>query len=725
MKETANYNKQPVAEAVQRIVQPNQLDRRLLSICGLNPWDGFDSAGRKQMMSSHLGQRLTIKGATERRTQTGMENEFGKYTMAIRVLSTARVVKVVERYRKTHGADGIQMNPETIVIFEDLDQGRYDIMRIENYCSQHQYFGFKYIFRNVVHDIRPGKFLEKGTVIADSPAIDPKTGAYKLGIDLNIALMTVPGVSEDSIIISRDVLPKLKFKTYETRVVEFGSRMFPTNLYGDDKVFKAYPDIGEFIKSTPGGRGMLMNMRTYDKNLAVVEQSVKALQEIDYVYDKPVYVGEGGRVVDIRIHHDNNTNQPSPTPVGMETQSLRYDNARRHFYQEILDEYDRLKREHRQSNREPRLTPRFHQLIVDAISVVGKDDGQKVVKLYRQAPLDDFRIEFVIEYDITPTDGFKLTDFHGGKGVICEIWEPWQMPVDADGNRADLLMDPNSKVSRMNLGGLYEMYINSASRDTSKRVREMVGYDPLMGITRPEMIDQAHQYLLRYYQITTPKQYEMFASGRYTKSNEFHVSNICKDGIYLYIPPDNPAVAETMIEELEAEYPSCYGPVTYTGRSGRTVTTKVPVRIAPCYFMLLEKIGDDWTAVSSGKTQHFGVLAQVTNADKYIQPTRNQAIRALGEAELRIYVSYAGVRITAEQMDRNNNPKAHEHILYNMMRAEKPTDIAVAVDRDEIPFGGAKPQQLVNHIGECAGWEFVYQPYNPGPVPMGGAYGAH
>jgi hypothetical protein len=180
-----------------------------------------------------------------------------------------------------------------------------------------------------------------------------------------------------------------------------------------------------------------------------------------------------------------------------------------------------------------------------------------------------------------------------------------------------------------------------------------------------------------------------------------------------------------MIEELEAEYPSCYGPVTYTGRSGRTVTTKVPVRIAPCYFMLLEKIGDDWTAVSSGKTQHFGVLAQVTNADKYIQPTRNQAIRALGEAELRIYVSYAGVRITAEQMDRNNSPKTHEHILYNMMRAERPTDIAVAVDRDEIPFGGAKPQQLVNHIGECAGWEFVYEPYNPGPVPMGGAYGAH
>lgn len=244
---SVNLKKKPVATAVSNSIVPNELDRRLLSICGINPWDGHDSAGRKQMLSSHLGQRLTIKGANERWTQTGMENEYGKYTSAIRVPSTARVVKVIDRYRKTHGANGITMNPETIVIFEDLDQGRYDIMRLENHCSNHQYFGFKYLFRPVVNDIRPGAYLKKGTTIADSPAIDPKSGAYKLGIMLNVCNLTVPGVSEDSIVICSDVLPKLSFKTYEHRVVEFGSRMFPTNLYGDSQRFKAYPDIGEYL----------------------------------------------------------------------------------------------------------------------------------------------------------------------------------------------------------------------------------------------------------------------------------------------------------------------------------------------------------------------------------------------------------------------------------------------------------------------------------------------
>jgi hypothetical protein len=122
-----------------------------------------------------------------------MEDEFGKYTSAIRVPAAARVVKVIERYRRTHGADAIAMNPETIVIFEDLDNGRYDIMRLENHCSNHQYFGFKYLFRPVVSDIRKGAFLKKGTVIADSPAIDPKSGAYKLGIMLNVATSRYQG----------------------------------------------------------------------------------------------------------------------------------------------------------------------------------------------------------------------------------------------------------------------------------------------------------------------------------------------------------------------------------------------------------------------------------------------------------------------------------------------------------------------------------------------------
>lgn len=48
-------------------------------------------------------------------------------------------------------------------------------------------------------------------------------------------------------------------------------------------------------------------------------------------------------------------------------------------------------------------------------------------------------ITFVIEHLIVPTIGYKETDIHGGKGVICSVREDEDMPMDADGNRADLV----------------------------------------------------------------------------------------------------------------------------------------------------------------------------------------------------------------------------------------------------------------------------------------------
>jgi hypothetical protein len=63
--------------------------------------------------------------------------------------------------------------------------------------------------------------------------------------------MTHPAIAEDGILISSDVLHKFAYKTYETRVVEWGAKKFPLNLYGTAFNFKAFPDIGEFLGCVP------------------------------------------------------------------------------------------------------------------------------------------------------------------------------------------------------------------------------------------------------------------------------------------------------------------------------------------------------------------------------------------------------------------------------------------------------------------------------------------
>ena len=190
-----------------------------------------------------------------------------------------------------------------------------------------------------------------------------------------------------------------------------------------------------------------------------------------------------------------------------------------------------------------------------------------------------------------------------------------------------------------------------------------------------------------------------------------YLAEIVEIGIGIYLPTDNQPMSEDIVEQLGREYPSCYGPISYVGNSGRRVTTKYPARIGSVYMLLLEKTGDDWSAVSSGKLQHFGVLSQLTRGDKYSKPARNLAVRVVGEAEGRIMVSYIGPRFMAEMMDRNNNPKTHKMMVEKILRAEKPSNIDSLVNRKEHPFGGSKPLQLLKHILQCGGIKFTYRPY--------------
>ncbi len=692
----------------------NELHGALLGANALNPWHQHTTSPRGAMFANHLGQMLVINGATERNFQTGYEREYAKYTFKIEMPCNALILEIIERYKQTLGRDSIEHNPQTIVIYEDVDTKEIGMLSLQTYCSNHQYFGFRYKVCEGFNWLRVGETIPKGTVFLNSPSVTEE-GGYKFGLKANIAYMTIPATSEDGVLISRDLLPKLGFRTYESRVVEWGNKKFALNLYGDKDNYKPFPDIGDVVR----GDGILMALRNYGPaELAIVEQSVLDTMEVDTTFDTTVYAnGPGGRVVDIKIHHDiKNINCAE---VHMDAQAQKYDAARRQFYKRIVDSWKKL---YAKRGDALQITPEFSRMVVEARSVESEGQGQSVSKLYRKAPLDDYRVEFVIEYDIDPSIGFKITDCHGGKGVLCQIAEPEDMPIDAEGNRADIVMDPNSTIGRMNLGRLYEQYESGASRDTHKRLCSLLQQTPgthaehalmeMQGLSQPT-IDHAWEILMGLYKIISPGMHAWFAEGKVDQAPIEYLADIVEKGITIWLPTDNPPESEDIIMQLESNdmYRPCYSPVSYVGNSGRRVTTKDKVRIASMYFILLEKIGDDWSAVSSGKLQHFGVLSQLTKTDKYSKPARNQAVRGAGEAEVRIFISYIGSRFMAEMMDRNNSPQTHKEIVSRILSAPFPSNIDNLIDRSAHPYGGSKPVQLVQHLAECSGFRFKFQPY--------------
>lgn len=681
--------------------RPNELRPEFLSINSLNPWPGHDSSSRGTMFSSsHAGQCLQIKGATPRRCQTGTEREFGRFTFKIKAPCDMNILKVIPKYPQRLGVDRIKENPSTLVIYENIktkEIGFIDLIRFSTATDNlHQHFGFRYKFTEAENLLYQGAKIEKGTVIADSPAID-KYGNYRYGAETNVAFMSVPGIIEDGIVVSESYLDRIATTGFEKRTASWGKQFYPLNLYGDNETYKPFPDIGDRIRDD----GLLFALRPYDELLGPVEMNPAALQEPDYIFDKLVYGVPGAKVADVTVHHDD-TQRTEPTPAGMEVQTGKYLEALTKYYDDILDLHADLVI---RRGKGVKTTPEFHRLIVEAISDRGPRDNpylkklgrrtettkRKVQKMHRRVPLDDWRVEIAFEYEVIPTIGYKLTDCHGGKGVICDVWPDHWMPVDDAGNRAEVIMDGDSAIKRMNLGRLYEQYYNAASRDVTKRVIEMHA----QGVSTQDIWN----YLVSYYRTVSPRMADLIESPGYPGTKEGHIKSVMEEGVYLWLPTDNPAESVDIVKGIRQNFPPHFGHVTYMDG----VRSADPVLIGSLYVILLEKTGGDWSGVSSSKLQHFGIPARVSNVDKYGTPGRNNPVRILGESEIRLLNATVGSDVSADLLDQSNSPATHKAIVNSILRSDKPMAEEQIIDRRYVPLGNSRSLLFVKHILECAG----------------------
>ena len=698
----------------------NELAPELISLSALNSFSAHNSSSRAQMFLSHISQSLVTTDPDNKRILSGLEKELGKYTFNIKMPDDGTILSIIERYPQGVGEGSLNLNPETIVIYERESDMRLDYISIPYYCSQSQYFGFEYKKNPAIDKLAIGANIAKDTIFADSPSVSEE-GLYRYGKNLNTAFMSLPSVAEDGFIISESAQKKFKFKIFETRVVELGSRNFPLNLYGDEENYKIFPDLGETLDTIKNGpEGLLMMLREHGHDLSPATMSVKDTMSPDYIFDKGIYVGDGsGKIIDIKVI-GNNSNVRN-LPVEMTEQLEKYRKAYKTFNETIIDTEDRLKYERKRKYGDTKLnlSPKLHSLLVNSRAIINtkhSNHKQPLNLLYRQNPVDEYRVEFTIEYlKDGPSIGGKLSNMHGGKGVICKICKDEDMPIDGNGNRADIIVDPTSIISRVNIGTLYEHFIGGVSRDIAAAIRNSLNVVKgkanveLLYNLSTEHVDKTYSNLLTYYKIVNTKQWEKYSALNYEERLEVLV-DIVNDDLYTYLPVNNDKSNVDIVQELTAAFKTTYGPVTYKDTAGNMVTTINNIRIAPLYFMLLDKTTDGWGSVSSARLQHFGILSPLTKSEKFASPYRNTATRCCSETETRIYVGYTGPRSIAEIMDRSNNPVTQRNIAWNIMNSENSVSMDCVVDRSYISLGNSKPPQLIKHVTSCSGFVPTYEP---------------
>ncbi len=289
------------------------------------------------------------------------------------------------------------------------------------------------------------------------------------------------------------------------------------------------------------------------------------------------------------------------------------------------------------------------------------------------------------------------------------------MPVDAHGNSADIVVDDASPVNRSNLGRLYYHYFASASREVQYQLKQNLGVigktsKEYLSTLDPTILIEAYKYILSFYKIVDEVEYQYYLNNLTDEEKIEHIAFVINNEVYVNFPIETDKNTKEVVIELEKQIKPLRGPVTYRGDSGKLVTTKTPVRIAPIYMMLLEKITDNYSSVSTGKLQVTGVLAGLNKTDRHRNPYRNTPVKWLGETENRLMGSYCDAEVIAEIIDRSNSSITQENMVRTILEADQPTNIDVLIDREVIEYGGSKPIQLVRHMANCAGFDIVYEP---------------
>ncbi len=716
---------------------PIELRPELLSLYALNPFIRHISASRAAMFTGNLAQMVAIRDPMRKRIMTGQEREYAKATFSVEFPADIEVLEVIPRFGHTAGANRIHHSPQTAVIYENFDTGEIGVTMLTDYNVTHQHFGIEYKRnRDVLDQLRKGARFRKGTKLATSPLID-SDGNYMYGIEANLLMDSDVAGTEDGVKVRRGFLERLAPTGFEKRTFEFGREYFPNNQSSKPGVYKVMPDIGEKVDSS----GLLVSLRRYDPISAVSNMTVEALQQPDYTFDRKRFVQHvDAEVVDIKVERNTSVAIP-PLPVGMDEQLLKYYNADTEWYKKIIDVWQGLRQRANQRKATLRLEPKLDRLIYEAIGRVGAeyvkpdggfsrraDDNTKVDKVSRGVRLDAWHVTITFKYLSVPNKGFKITDINGDKSVVVEVVDDEDMPIDENGVRADLVVDPNSRWNRVTPGSPIEMIIAAAGRDLAKRIQASFGFDmnaqlshdeAVDAVLAPEnrdLVDSAYAELLEFYKVVVPFQYQDMTDPEFLDKNPEHVYDhvisVLEDhmhGLYLFSPPDNPVHMPDVIREIRKRWPPFITPVRFRGRDGKMKVSREAKLIAPSWYINLEKTAEDsWMAASSPKCNVFGTTARLNNNDKYDSPGRQSPIR-VGESEYRNIAAVCGGEATADHYDASNNPVAHKIALRTLLTHPTPTDIDEVLPRSIVPVGGHRPLAYVRHMFECSGKEFTNQ----------------
>ena len=305
------------------------------------------------------------------------------------------------------------------IIVVKYESNRWDLLRI-------------FYDTKVKEGLAVGNKVEKDEILAYKSNYFNSDGVLSQGRNMLVAIMSHPDTYEDAIILSKTAVEKglLDSYTYHT-VEEYLSETDTLLSINKGGIYKALPEIGDKIKSGDP----ILRIKHYSKTM---DRLLYPSRDIISTLDAEIMQ------VDV-VPHKFNT---SVREFAVKMKEYQY------FAKDTLNYLTSLQMP---ENTLFKLRTMHHLYDYDKLI----QDNKK--------PLGVF-IKIVYRVVERATAGDKFSNRHANKGVVSKLLEDKYMPKLPDGRIAEVVINPLSIISRMNIGQLFEM----ASSNCIYKLRDIV-----------------------------------------------------------------------------------------------------------------------------------------------------------------------------------------------------------------------------------------------------------
>lgn len=458
------------------------------------------STVRGVMAARHTSQRVVLTRPEFARIFTGAENEFAeRSSWNIKAKDDYQLVRTFRKFKDS------AISP-VAYIFKNLRTGKYICEVVKPAHHLVEKYGFK-MNNAIVGKYNDGDILPKGTTIAQSSSY--VNDNYCAGQNLRFVYTVLPELTEDALVISDKAAERLEYNMVDIVTVNIKQSSFLLNKYGDETIYKPFPDIGEEIQND-----ILCSIRENSYVSSVAEAAIPHINDTNYC--------SHGMVVDMDI----------ATNVEVENDQFNYYLGQiREWYSAIYSFISTIVSDPYQDDTS--LLDIYHQAekyLNDSVWVTKEDMIDTVIKFTVLQP-KQIRI------------GQKVVGRYGNKSVIAKIVPAELMPRTDDGRPLDMLANALSVGARIISFATYESSMTFMMERMWEHIKQM-------DADKTDHIE-IMQLAVDFVNVFNPQQGGEL-QRLYATNPDATYNDLLKNGFYIQIRPlDEICIRDAILEAYE------------------------------------------------------------------------------------------------------------------------------------------------------------------------------